>query len=137
MRDNPIWWLFRLFYRDLIPAGSPERELPRACELLSEPRLGDRNSQVAQSVGSSIEELAEAIVQIKRSADETANIVETIDDIAFQRNILACQSPARRDQLAMESNQPSLAIYKIREVLGLELGKAVAPPQLEFLGNPR
>lgn len=92
---------------------------------------------MAQRVGSSIEELAEAIVQIKRSADETANIVKAIDDIAFQRNILAGQSPVRRDQLAMESNQPILSIYEIREVLGLVRGKAVAPPQLEFLGNPR
>lgn len=38
---------------------------------------------------SSMEKLSNVIEQIKSSADETANIVKTIDDIAFQTNLLA------------------------------------------------
>ena len=33
--------------------------------------------------------MSEAIVKIKRSSDETASIIETIDEIAFQTNLLA------------------------------------------------
>jgi methyl-accepting chemotaxis protein len=37
----------------------------------------------------SMEQLADAVSQIKRSADATAKIVKTIDEIAFQTNLLA------------------------------------------------
>lgn len=37
----------------------------------------------------SMEQLAEAVAEIKKSADATAKIVKTIDEIAFQTNLLA------------------------------------------------
>ena len=37
----------------------------------------------------SMEQLADAVAQIKKSADATAKIVKTIDEIAFQTNLLA------------------------------------------------
>jgi methyl-accepting chemotaxis protein len=45
--------------------------------------------QVSETSVQSMAEMARAIVAIKSSADETAEIVKIIDDIAFQTNLLA------------------------------------------------
>lgn len=46
-------------------------------------------SDEASSGGKSVDKMADAINEIKKSADQTAKIIKTIDDIAFQTNLLA------------------------------------------------
>ena len=49
----------------------------------------ERAREVAAQGSESMNNLSEAISQIKNSSDETAKIVKTIDEIAFQTNLLA------------------------------------------------
>lgn len=49
----------------------------------------ERAHQDTQAGVTSMEQLAEAVTEIKKSADATAKIVKTIDEIAFQTNLLA------------------------------------------------
>ncbi|MEO0323747.1 MAG: methyl-accepting chemotaxis protein [Myxococcota bacterium] len=51
--------------------------------------LAETASRSADEGQASMEHLAQAMGAIKESADETANIVKTIDEIAFQTNLLA------------------------------------------------
>jgi methyl-accepting chemotaxis protein len=55
----------------------------QAMILASEARVAANNGDIA------MKRMAEAINQIKQSADNTAKIIKTIDDIAFQTNLLA------------------------------------------------
>jgi len=55
----------------------------QAMLLASEARVSANNGDIA------MKRMAEAINQIKQSADNTANIIKTINDIAFQTNLLA------------------------------------------------
>ncbi len=55
----------------------------QAMILASEARVAANNGDI------SMKHMAEAINQIKQSADNTAKIIKTIDDIAFQTNLLA------------------------------------------------
>lgn len=49
----------------------------------------ERAHQDTEDGVKSMEQLAEAVTEIKKSADATAKIVKTIDEIAFQTNLLA------------------------------------------------
>jgi len=49
----------------------------------------ERAHQDTEAGVTSMEQLAEAVSEIKKSADATAKIVKTIDEIAFQTNLLA------------------------------------------------
>lgn len=51
--------------------------------------LTDGARKAADRGNESMQEMISAIGKIKQSADETANIVKTIDEIAFQTNLLA------------------------------------------------
>jgi methyl-accepting chemotaxis protein len=55
----------------------------QAMILASEARVAANNGDIA------MKRMADAINQIKQSADNTAKIIKTIDDIAFQTNLLA------------------------------------------------
>lgn len=52
-------------------------------------KLADVASEMVQSGLKSMERMSETIGRIKESSDQTANIVKTIDEIAFQTNLLA------------------------------------------------
>ncbi|MDH7600554.1 MAG: methyl-accepting chemotaxis protein [Armatimonadota bacterium] len=52
-------------------------------------KLADAALEVAQSGLKSMERMSETINKIKASSDQQANIVKTIDEIAFQTNLLA------------------------------------------------
>ena len=81
-------------------AASLEETSASLEEMSSMTRLNAENvkqtSQMAESARSSaetaqgsMEKMGEAITNIKKSADETAEIMKTIDQIAFQTNLLA------------------------------------------------
>lgn len=52
-------------------------------------QLSSSVKKVSQSGAESMEKMSEAMTAIKQAADETAEIIKTIDDIAFQTNLLA------------------------------------------------
>jgi methyl-accepting chemotaxis protein len=51
--------------------------------------LTERAADAARTGSDSVTRLSQAIVRIKQSSDQTARIVKTIDEIAFQTNLLA------------------------------------------------
>jgi methyl-accepting chemotaxis protein len=52
-------------------------------------QLSSQAKDSAESGSASMHKMSDAIGKIRNSADETANIVKTIDEIAFQTNLLA------------------------------------------------